>query len=135
MLELIAATILMGTAMVPALRMVRDGMTVSRDNETRSLIVTFCASKMDEHLTLAAASWTTGTFTGNFSTEGYSTIKFKVVRDDAVSAGGVVGKLMSITTTVWYDTNGDGAVNTGEMSLVLATKVAKMALYQTEAGG
>jgi hypothetical protein len=135
MLELIAATVIMGTALVPALRMVRDGMTISRDNETRSLIVTFCASKMDEHLTLAAASWTTGTFTGTFSTEGYSTIKWKVVRDDAASAGGVSGKLMSITTTVWYDTNGDGSVSTGELNLVLATKVAKMALYQAAAGG
>ena len=128
--EVLAATVILGTTIVPALQFVRDGMTLSRDNETRHAITNFCISKMEEHLALSAAAWTNGTFTGDFTSEGYSSIKFTVTRSDAVASGGVVGKLMAVTVTVWNDTNGNGSIDSGELQITMASKISKMSVYQ-----
>jgi len=134
LLELVAGIIIMGTAIYPALRLMRDGMTISRDNETRNLVSSYCVSILEQQLAQAAAGWTNGTSTGNNSGDGYASVKYTATRSDAVVDGGVVGKLMAITVTAWYDTNGNGSVDTGEIKITMATKVAKMSLYQAAAG-
>jgi hypothetical protein len=133
LLELVAALAILALTLVPALRLMRDGLTWSRDNETRSVLTTFCVSKMEEYLNLSAATWTTTTATGNFSAEGYPLVKFQVTRSDSGGAGGISGQLMAITVTTWNDANNDGAVTSGEASVELATKVARMALYESAA--
>jgi hypothetical protein len=130
LLEVVAASSIMAVALVPALRIMRDALTQSRTNETRCLLTTLCISTMEQYLPVSADGWATSTVTGNFAADGYSTIKFQVVRSDAPASGGLTNQLMAVTTTVWEDTNGDGAVSTGELSVVMASKVAKMALYQ-----
>jgi hypothetical protein len=130
LLEVVAASALLAATLVPALRILRDALSLSRSNETRSLLTTLCVSTMEQHLPLSADSWTTSTVSGNFSADGYSAVKFQVVRSDSSGSGGIPDKLMAITVTVWEDANSDATVNTGELSVVMATKVAKLSLYQ-----
>ena len=132
MLELVAAGVLLAVTLVPALRMMRDGMTISSQIENRGLMTMFCVSKLDEGLALAAANWASGTFTGSFVADGYAQLRYRTVTSDAVAAGGIVGRLMSVTTTVWQDTNGNAVHDSGESSVVYASKIANMAVYQDD---
>ena len=132
MLELVVAGMLLAATLVPALGMMRDGMIVSGQIEKRCLITTYCVSKLDEHLALAAAYWSNGTVTGDFAAEGQPQLRFSVATSDAVAAGGLVDRLMAVTSTVWQDTNANSVHDSGEPYVTLASKTAKMAVYQDD---
>jgi type II secretory pathway pseudopilin PulG len=135
LLELVAATTIISLTLVPALRMMRDSLRISRQTERTNLMATLAASKLEEHLLRTAGTWGTGTFTGDFSADGYATMKLQVVRSDAAGAGGITGSLMSITSTVWDDTDNDNVIDTGELRSVFASKLARNAAYEYEAAG
>ena len=134
MVELVAAASMMAIALVPALRLMRDSMGVSQSLETRGLLTTFCVSKLEERLARVAASWQAGTLSGTLSAEGYAQLRYSTQSSDASAAGGIPGRLMAVSCTVWHDANGDGALSTQESSVNLSSKLAKMAVYQYEAG-
>ena len=85
-------------------------------------------------LAIVGTTWATGTVTGNFASDGQSTIRYTVTRSDAVVDGGVVGKLMVVTVTTYSDDNGNNAMDTSEARTVMTTKLAKLASYVTKAG-
>ena len=121
------------TAIVPALAMLRNGMDLANTIDTRHLLLTYAVSKMEEQLAIVGATWATGTLTGNFASDGQSTIRYSVTRSDAVADGGVVGKLMVVTVTTYSDDNGNNAMDSSEARLVVTTKVAKLTSYVTKA--
>src|SRR5689334_4869976 len=84
MLEVVLASSICLTAIVPALAMLRDGMALGEIIDTRHLLLTYCVSKMEEQLAIVGATWPTGTVTGNFAVDGQATIRFTVTRTDAV---------------------------------------------------
>jgi hypothetical protein len=133
LLEVVAASALTGTVLVSSLALLRDAVALSDRIDHQNLLNTFCVSKLEEHLNLTAASFTTADVSGNFVSSGFSDIRFRAVRSDSGADGGISNRLMSLSVTVWHDTNGDGALTAGEQSVTLATKVAKMSLYESEA--
>lgn len=134
LLEVVLATVLISVALVPAMRLMRDGLAVGREIEARDQLTTLSTSKLEEHLALVCADWLTGDFTGSFAAEGHPTFRFLVRRSDAAGNGGIVDQLMAITATTWEDADGDGALSSGETSVILGGKVAKIASYQDEVG-
>jgi len=132
LLEVIAASALMAVALVPALRIIRDSFATSRDIETQELLITFATSKLEEHLGKAMADWQSGSYTGSFSAEGYSTLRYSVVCSDAEAGGGVTDYLMVVTATVWDDLDSSTTPDTGEPSVVFAGKVSQLPSYQDE---
>lgn len=135
LLELVAATSIIAIALVPALRIIRDTIQVGRETEVANLLATFSASKLEEHLILTAASWTTSTSSGTFDAYGYPQVRFRVVRSDATADGGIPGDLMSITSTVWEDRDGDANWDGGEPRSIFASKLARNTAYVHEANG
>ena len=133
LLEVVAASALTGTVLVASLALLRDAIGMSDRIDKHNLLHTLCVSKLEEHLNLAAATFTTADVSGNFASQGFSNVRFRVVRSDASIDGGISDRLMAITATVWVDANGDNALSSNEQNLTLASKVAKMALYQSEA--
>jgi len=131
LLEVLVASALMAIALVPALRLMRSSLRISREIEDRELLTTFCTSKLEEHLAQTSPNWQTGTYGGDFSAEGYPDLRFEVIRSDSSGDGGIVGQLMAIVATVWNDVNGNGSLDNGEPAVVLASKVAKLASYQS----
>jgi hypothetical protein len=113
----------------------KRGLELARDVETVQLTTTLCVSKMEEHLAYAGHGFTTGNFSGNFATDGYASMRFTASRSDTVLAGGIPDRLMAVTVTVWQDDNGNGVLNSGEISTSFSTKVARMGIYQTATGG
>lgn len=134
LLEVVLATVLLTVALVPAMRLMRSSLTLGREIEAREQLTTFSTSKLEEHLALVGANWLTGDYTGDFAAEGHPTFRFLVRRSDSGGDGGIVDQLMAITATTWEDLDGDGTLDSGEVSVVLGGKVAKIASYQAEAG-
>ncbi|MGE3775594.1 MAG: hypothetical protein AB7F89_00290 [Pirellulaceae bacterium] len=135
LLELVAATTILAMTLVPTLRMMRDALRVARDTEQANLAATLAASKLEEQLIQTAANWSTGTVTGDFSADGYAQVRFVVVRSDDGADGGIPGSLMTLSSTVWVDRDGNGAWSAGEPRAVFGTKVAHISAYVYEADG
>ena len=135
LLEVVAASALTGTVLVSSLALLRESVDMSDRVDRQNLLETLCVSKLEETLNTTAATFATADVSGNFVAEGFSSIRYRVIASDAPAEGGITNRLMGVTCTVWYDENADAALTTGETSVVMATKVAKMALYATEAGG
>jgi hypothetical protein len=135
LLELVGATTIIALALVPALRMMRDSLRVTRDTETADLLATLSASALEEHLLRIAVAWTPSTVTGTFAAQGYPRVRFQVVRSDSPANGGIAGSLMSITSTAWDDRDNDGSLDAGEPRVTYASKLARNVAYQREASG
>jgi hypothetical protein len=133
MLEVVLASSICVTAIVPALAMLRDGIALGDIIDTRHLLLNYSVSKMEEQLAIIGASWPTGTITGNFASDGQSNIRYSVTRSDAVVDGGIVGKLMVVTVTTYSDDNGNNTMDSSEARTTMTTKVAKLVSYVTKA--
>lgn len=135
MLEVVAASVIIAAALVPALRMMRDCLSVGRDLENADLMSTFCASRLEQSLSQVCASWDTSSQTGNFSAQGYSNLKYVVNRSDNASDGGLANRLMAITATVWDDTDNDNQLDANERRVRYSSKIARSVSYNYEASG
>lgn len=135
LLELVGATTIIALTLVPALRLMRDSLRVARETERANLLTTMAASKLEENLIQTAGNWNPTTVSGNFSANGYPTIKFSIVRSDNPGAGGMTDSLMALTSTVWDDLDNDNAWDVGEPRMVFASKLARNVAYEFEAAG
>jgi len=134
LLEVVLASSICLTALVPALAILRDGVTNATKIDTRQLLLIYGVSKMEEQMAVVAASWSTGTVTGNFSTEGAASIRFSATRSDSAGSGGITNQLMNISVTVYSDDNGNSTMDASEQRTIFTTKVSKLVNYTTMAG-
>jgi type II secretory pathway pseudopilin PulG len=143
LLELVAATTIITITLVPALRMMRDSLRLGRETETSNLLATLASSQLEQYLLLSAGqwgsvptggNWNTTTNSGSFTAQGYPNLKFTVVRTDSAPAG-VPARLLSITATVWNDSDSDNVWDSGESRSVFASKLARNVAYSNEATG
>jgi hypothetical protein len=130
LLEVALASSICATAIVPALALMRDGMSNLTKIDIDHQLLLYGVQKMEEQQAICARSWTTGTATGNFSADGNSSIRYSVTRSDSAASGGITNRLMNISVTTYYDANANSAMDTGESRLTFTTKVAKLATYQ-----
>lgn len=133
LLEVVLASAICASALVPALAFMRDGIALSDIIDTKHLLLTCGVSKMEEQIAVVGATWPSGTITGNFAADGQAGIRFSVTRSDAVASGGLVNQLMVVTVTAYSDDNGNSAMDASEARLVLTTKVAKLVSYANKA--
>jgi hypothetical protein len=131
MIEVVLASSICITAIVPALSMLRNGIALADIIDTRHLLLNYAVSKMEEQLAIIGATWSTGTVTGNFASDGQATIRYTVTRSDAVVDGGVVGKLMVVTVTTYSDDNANSTMDATEARTTMTTTLAKLVSYVT----
>lgn len=130
LLELVMSVALMGGMLVPALELIRKGMELSTEIDQRQLLAGYASSQLEERMATVAASWTTGTFIGDYSSDGMSNIRFTTTCSDAVADGGVVDTLMVITTVTYLDANANDVFDSNELSCTYQTKLGKFATYE-----
>jgi hypothetical protein len=130
LLEVMLASTICATAIVPALTLMRDGMANLTKIDVDHMLLLHGIEKMEEQQAICARSWTTGTATGNFSADGNASICFSVTRTDSAASGGITNRLMFISVTTYYDSNGNGVMDSSESRLTFSTKVSKLATYQ-----
>lgn len=132
LLEVVLASALCASALVPALAVLRDGLTLARNIDTRHQLLLYGVSTMEDQLAALAAeatagtTWTEGTTNGNFAADGHADIRYIATRsDDPGNADGFPSdELMYVTVTTYRDENGNGSLETGEPSATFTTKIA-----------
>ena len=129
LIELLAASAIIAVAITSTLSLMRQGMEITRDTEQRGMVTTLCISKLEERLAAVPNNFTNSTTTGTFAADGYANIRFSAVHSDNPVDGGITGKLMVVTVTVWDDANGNTVRNSGEASVTLTSKVAKITAW------
>ncbi len=133
MLELVAATTIIAIALVPALRLTRDGLANLDRIERYEQAATLCASLLEEEMARTAAYWDLSARTGDFRALGFRDLQFSVFKSDRNADGGVPGALAVIRVTVWYDADGGGDLDSDETRTEFTTKMARVLSYEYEA--
>ena len=133
LLEVVLASAICASALVPALAFLRDGMTLADIIDKRHLLLMYGVSKMEEQLAVVAATWTTGTVTGDFAADGHANIRFTVTRSDEPASGGIANRLMNVSVTTYSDDDGDDVLDATEMRTILTTKIGKLVTYEKKA--
>jgi len=133
LMEVVAASTIIATAMVPALRMMRDSLKVSRDLETAGVMSSLCVSKLEEEMAITSAHWNTQTIAGDFSSEGHRDILFVITKSDEVADGGIKDALMAISVSVWQDKNGNASKDANEPGITYGSKISKLLGYEDKA--
>lgn len=128
------ASAICATALVPALAVLRDGIALGDIIDTRHLLATYGVSKLEEQLAIVGATWTIGTVTGDYASDGQPNIRYTATRSDSVGNGGITNQLMNVSVTMYSDDNGNDVMDTSEMRTIFTTKVAKLVSYATKAG-
>lgn len=134
LLEVVLASSICASALVPALAVMRDGMTLGDIVDTKHLLLIYGVSKMEEQLAIIGATWATGTVSGNFASDGQSSIRFNATCSDSAVDGGITNQLMAITVTTYNDDNANSTMDSSEPRLTFSTKIAKSVSYATRAG-
>lgn len=129
LVELVASIALMGATLVPALELVRSSMETSVEMDQRQLLALYAVSQVEQQLAASAMTWANASYSGNYAADGHSAIRFDTVCSDDPAEGGVEDTLMAISTTVYYDSNGDSTLNTDELKCSYRTKVGRFATY------
>ncbi len=135
LLEVMLASSICAVALVPALAILRDGISATEAIDKRHMVLLYAVEKMEEQLAVVAANWTTAAASGDFASEGHPDIRYSVTRSDSAANGGIPNQLMNISVTAYDDVDGDDALDSGEPRTVLTTKVSKLATYESKAGG
>jgi prepilin-type N-terminal cleavage/methylation domain-containing protein len=129
LLEMLAATALVAGTLAPALAVMRDAMAASREGVRRTLVANYGVQVLESQSAIVMQNWANGTVTGNFSADGYATIKYSAVKSDAPANGGLTNRLMHLQVTAYDDANGNSAADAGEISSTIRTKVARLTSY------
>lgn len=132
LLEMAFATALLAGTLVPALAVMRDAMAVSRETTSRSLMASYAVQKLEEQIALGMAAWTNDTDANNFAGDGHPEIAFNSVRSDNPADGGITGSVMHLEVTLFEDLNNNLTPDSGELTLKMRTKIAKLATYENE---
>jgi hypothetical protein len=133
LLEVVLASAICASALVPALAFLRDSVTLGDIIDKRHLITIYGVSKMEEQMSVVAATWATGTVTGDFAADGHPNIRFTITRIDNPAGGGLTNRLMAISVTTYSDDDADDVLDANEMRTVLTTKIARLATYEQKA--
>jgi type II secretory pathway pseudopilin PulG len=129
LVEMILATALVAGTLAPALAVMRNAMSTSRETTKRLLLANYAVEILEYSQGISMQTWSPTTVSGNMASDGYSNIRYTITWSDAPANGGITGKLMHVQVVVYDDVNGNSAQDSTELSVRFRTKVAKLATY------
>lgn len=135
LLELVAAVSIIGATLAPAIQLVRDALDLSVETDRRQLLASYAVSQLERRLADVADDFTTTApidhpLADDFAADGMADIRYTTVLSDAAIDGGISGLLMSISTTTYYDEDGDDLLDADELSCTFTTKIGQFATYE-----
>jgi hypothetical protein len=132
LLEVVLAASICASALVPALAFLRDSVTLADIIDKRHLMTIYGVSKMEEQMSVVAATWTTGTVSGDFAADGHANIRYNITRSDNPASGGITNRLMTVSVTTYSDDDADDVLDANEMRTILTTKIARLVTYENK---
>ncbi len=137
LLEVIAASGVIATALAPALRITRTALLTADRLDRQERCLTVANDHIESLMARTVADWDTvvspTATTASAAVSGYPGMRARDLSTDAAAAGGVAGRLASVSTLIWYDDDGDAVHDSGEPSVTLATAVARLTAYEQHA--
>jgi hypothetical protein len=133
LVEVVMGMALMAATLTPTLALVRDGIDLSQVTDRRQLLANYAVSQLEQQLGIAAASWVTGSYTGDYAADGLASVRYVTVCSDSPANGGVVGQLMDIRTTCYWDSDNDDSLDSNELRTVFRTKIGRFSTYSAYA--
>ena len=134
LLEVILASAICASALVPALAILRDSLLAAETIDTRHMLLLYGVRTMEEQLAIVATGWTQGSASGDFASDGHANVRYSVTRSDDAGSGGITNRLMAISATAYYDDNGDDTLDAAEPQITFTTKISKLITYESLAG-
>ncbi len=135
MLEMVAAAALVTGTMVPALSVIRNSMSQSRELHRRNLVAHYAVRLLEDQVANAAKSWFSYSADGTinaYTGDGHSGLRVSLTRSDDPADGGLTNQLMNIEVTVYDDINSSSTLDAGDLQETYRTKVAKLNSYENE---
>jgi hypothetical protein len=132
-LEVVMASAICATALVPALALLRDGMSLANTIDTQHMLLNYAVSKMEQQLAVVGATWSEGTSSGDFAADGHANVRFTVTTSDAPASGGIDSRLMNVSVTAYSDDDGDDTMDATEARIIVTTKIGKLISYESKA--
>lgn len=133
LLEVVMASAICATAMVPALALLRDGMTLASTIDTQHMLLNYAVSKMEQQLAVVGATWTEGNSNGDFASDGHANVRFTVTTSDAPASGGIDNRLMNVSVTTYSDDDDDDTMDAAEARITVTTKIGRLMSYENKA--
>jgi hypothetical protein len=127
---MIAATALLAGTLAPALALMRDAMSASREAHRRHMLANYAVTVLEYAAGASMQNWGNDTTTGNFATDGHPTIRYQLTRSDNPADGGLTDRLLHLRATVYDDANNNSIADASELKVRYRTKVAKLLTYQ-----
>ncbi len=125
LLEVMAATVLGSTLLIPMVKMLVDCSRWSSRIEYQSELLTLAESCSDETKFKLANNFVAGQSVGTFASQGFSGVRYQV-RSLVPNEASIRGKYLDIQIVVWADLDSDGVYDTGqEPKQELVTGLAK----------
>ncbi len=123
MLDVVAASVLTAIVMVPSMNIMRRSQSVIVATQLRQEMATTASSIVEQQMADVAVRFRSRKTSGK-KLIGNDLVRYSVVRSDQSALGGIPGRLMGISVTVWHDENRNRRVDTDESKYNLFTKVA-----------
>lgn len=125
LLEVVLGMVVVGMLLVPTAAMMNDVMAGQGVQRYRIEMNHLALGKLSEYSMLSRAKFQSRRDRGNFRTQGYPEIAYKISCSQTTSSGGIPGRLLSITVDAWHDVNQNSGQDAGEASIRLWTAVAR----------
>ncbi len=120
-----SATVCASLLLVPSASILGDAIRWSVRMEDHSEMVTLASSCAEQVAFELGTNFQSGQSTGNFASQGFTTIRYSVQSSDRVVDGGIPNRWMMIRVEVWKDTNGNGVADGSEVRHQLVTGLAR----------
>lgn len=137
LLELTVASTILAITLIPALKLMRDSLRISRQLESREVMVTGCQTILEQQSFQIATQWAlaSGLDRSVGQQSGYSNVLIEYAATDSASDGGIASKLAVLTVSAWDDQNANSRRDATEIAVTFATKVARLQSLTYEGQG
>ena len=125
LLEVVMGMMVIGLILVPTATMMTDALQGEAKRQERGELLHLARGLQSEFAHLARVKFQSRSQSGTFADKGHSQLCYSINCSDAVSDGGVPGRLLALRTLAWHDENGDRVVDPNETIVDLWTAVAK----------
>ena len=123
MLDVIGASLVTAMVLVPSVNIMRQSMDINERIQLRQEMVTYCTNVVEMELADILISPVNKTSSGVINL-GQKVVRSSATRSDTPQLGGIPGRLLAVSVTVWHDANDNKRMDRNESKFSLFTKAA-----------
>lgn len=124
LVDVVAACVLTAMLLVPSMAVMRDSIGLHKKIQVRQQLLSRCQSFLEEELWELSAGRAPDAKVGRIKIDG-SQLGYSVVSSDKAALGGIPGKLIGVSVSVWDDQIRNQRLDKGENHVSLFSKIAQ----------